>query len=633
MSYHLTMTVIEEENRTPRKSLLIQSYRAIAIILVLLFHLDIVLKYGFLGVDIFFVISGFVITQNVINEIGKKNSFNFWKFLTRRVLRIFPTLAAMSIAIGILSLFTQTALQPLGQQQVTAKTGLGGLVFMDNILIPRLSSGYFGVLAQENSMTHLWSISIEFQFYILFAFAALVLAYSTGFLKRFLVILSIIVFIVSAIFCLSQDNDVVFFSLFARAWEFGIGIGIAFLVIQARRRNLEVKYVSKEMLLFLGISAIFVSQMYLFEYPFKFRLITSIIGIGVLLIASQMSGLSRLGYLLSLPPIVNVGNISYSLYLIHWPFIVMVSPFLQDRALGKLILITSCLVLASASYHYIELRFHYSSHGLRRLLIRTLSLYLVAVLFLIGIGIGAKQNWGKETYGLTNPFVAIEEKCSQVEVGFPNCFIPGPKNAKTLMVVGDSQAAADSDAFISYGRLHGLSTLIISRNGGPLTDARCKQNNCNDALMLAIKQVDPDYLVVANLWNLPDDTVYKEQRITEEFLKPLISWTKQNNVQFILVSPLPVLGAPGKYYSILNSQLIKQELFVPEFIPSQRQVDGIFKKSEYVQSFKLLDPKLSLCKTQLCAAIDDGLALYRDKTHLSRFGAKKLIEQVSKLLG
>ena len=148
-TYHPTMNLKKSSYFQLEKNSSIQVLRSLAIFLVLLFHLKIVLPFGFLGVDIFFVISGFVITQSFLKELSKSGYFDPQRFFIRRTLRILPALAVMIIFSTILSYFLQTSLQPVGGQQVTAKGALGGLFFIDNLLIPRMSSGYFGIQVTE----------------------------------------------------------------------------------------------------------------------------------------------------------------------------------------------------------------------------------------------------------------------------------------------------------------------------------------------------------------------------------------------------------------------------------------------------------------------------------------------------
>jgi peptidoglycan/LPS O-acetylase OafA/YrhL len=150
----------------------IQGLRAIAVAAVLLYHANFFPISGFIGVDIFFVISGFVITSVLLKHQVFESGFNFKYFYTRRLLRLLP-------AIGTVILFTVLSafflLSPMGVQQNTAKTGIGGLLILGNMVISKVSLGYFDLPASSNPLLHVWSLSVEEQFYIFFPFVIFVL--------------------------------------------------------------------------------------------------------------------------------------------------------------------------------------------------------------------------------------------------------------------------------------------------------------------------------------------------------------------------------------------------------------------------------------------------------------------------
>lgn len=122
-------------------------------------------KVGFIGVDIFFVISGFVITTLLIKEFDESGRINLLNFYLRRSLRLLPALGLMVFVSSTLAYFL---LSPLGMQQNSAKTGIGALLISANWIIPKVSRGYFDLPAETNIFLHTWSLSVEEQFYLLF---------------------------------------------------------------------------------------------------------------------------------------------------------------------------------------------------------------------------------------------------------------------------------------------------------------------------------------------------------------------------------------------------------------------------------------------------------------------------------
>lgn len=152
--------VVDPGNRRPD----IQGLRAVAVGLVMLYHAGFPLRGGFIGVDVFFVVSGFVITALLMREYARTGRINFKQFYTRRVRRLLPALAVMTTA----TVLAGWAILPLRSQGVTASTGLAASFFLANAEIMRSTGGYFDATADENALLHTWSLAVEEQFYLVF---------------------------------------------------------------------------------------------------------------------------------------------------------------------------------------------------------------------------------------------------------------------------------------------------------------------------------------------------------------------------------------------------------------------------------------------------------------------------------
>ena len=617
-----------------KKNSSIQVLRAIAILLVLSFHLKVLFPFGFLGVDAFFVISGFVITQLFLIEFRETNIFYPLRFLIRRVLRIVPALAIMIIFSVIMSYFFQTALQPVGGQQVTAKTSLGGLLFMDNYLIPRLSSGYFGSLAQENSMTHLWSISVEFQFYLVMALVFyLVLKLRRNRLEicvSFLLLISCISFYLFV----SLDRDQAFFNLPARVWEFGVGIGLAFIVSKSIPKPFFHHSSLMNLHTGVGIASLVISQLTFFDINTTIRTLLVITGISALLIRSQIVALGKNTRKPIQMFLVRSGDISYSLYLYHWPVIVIIGPYLAESWISKFLLAITSFIFANFSFKYIEGSFKYSPGLQKKKVLTTIALLLTAIVFSGTLGFGAKSNWNAQTFGLSNPFIPFAGNCEPYLTDIPNCFKSDRKSQLKLMVIGDSQAAAYSEGFYKYGRSHGYSTLVLSRNGGPFLDARCLTKLvCNDPMFEEVIRYSPDILVIANLWKLDENRKFDLFQLERELINPLLEYSDRNKTKLVFVKPLPIMRHYDNYYSKFNSSVLRKTIFIPMSISSQYQINNFLDKVKIDSpNIIVLDPKRSLCKSEGCQAISNDRGLYRDKTHLSTYGAVMLVSDFQVLL-
>ena len=140
----------------------VQGLRAVAVLLVIVFHAGLPLPAGFAGVDVFFVISGFVITALILRQLDA-GGFSLVEFYVRRIKRLLPALILMLVVVLALSFLLES---PLGPQQTTAKTGVGAMLLVANMVILRTSGDYFDAAATTNPLLHMWSLSVEEQFYL-----------------------------------------------------------------------------------------------------------------------------------------------------------------------------------------------------------------------------------------------------------------------------------------------------------------------------------------------------------------------------------------------------------------------------------------------------------------------------------
>ena len=232
----------------------IDGLRAIAVISVVLHHLSVnLMPGGYVGVDIFFVISGYLISGIIINEI-KEGKFKFSNFYERRVRRIFPALFAVLISISIFGFFV---FLPSDYNSIL-KGISASIFFISNIFFWReLSDGYFAAMdIGINPVLHMWSLSVEEQFYIFFPIF-LVIFYKTNIKKKYLIILIIFMLAVSFLgseYFLREKRVAVFFLSPFRAWELLAGVLLAFNIFPKLK-----SLILNELIFLAGILAILYS--------------------------------------------------------------------------------------------------------------------------------------------------------------------------------------------------------------------------------------------------------------------------------------------------------------------------------------------------------------------------------------
>jgi peptidoglycan/LPS O-acetylase OafA/YrhL len=349
----------------------IDGLRAIAVLPVVLYHAGIPgFQGGFVGVDVFFVISGYLITSLIAGEIAA-GDFSLLRFYERRIRRIVPALFAMIAACAIVAwmFFMPEEFRFFGRSmRATA-------LFASNIQFAR-ESGYFDLGAQMKPLLHTWSLAVEEQFYIVFPL--LLMTLSRFGRSRTVATLSVLFaasLAASAWGVFQWPTDAFFLSQF-RAWELLLGALLAFKVVPPPSRSFTT-----QMLAALGVGLIAIAVLTFSETtPFPgLAALLPCLGAGLVIHAHAGDGL--VGRALQAPALVFIGLISYSLYLWHWPLVVFTPYFTGHKVSavqGSAIVIGS-IILAAISWHFIEKPFRgHAGHVGRRPLFAGAALALAA---------------------------------------------------------------------------------------------------------------------------------------------------------------------------------------------------------------------------------------------------------------
>jgi peptidoglycan/LPS O-acetylase OafA/YrhL len=336
----------------------IDGLRAIAVLSVFAYHLSPErIKGGFVGVDIFFVISGFLISSIIYNEL-ESSVFSIIDFYVRRVRRIYPALFIVLVAVCVAGWFIllPTHFVSLGKQII------GGSTFSANFIL-WLKSGYFLPEAEKIPLLHLWTLGVEEQFYLIFPWicVAFYRTKSRWTLPLAFLVIAMVSMAINVTFVVSH-RDATFFLPFSRLWELFVGAGLSLSL----HRNLQAPWESHILanwrtgIGFLGLALLVVSMFGIDQsdsFPGWWALLPTI-GAALVIAAGEAAWSNR--YILSCKPAVFVGLISYPLYLWHWPILSFlkiasvpwgfkISPLLK----GAVIVLS--FVLAYLTYCFIEL--------------------------------------------------------------------------------------------------------------------------------------------------------------------------------------------------------------------------------------------------------------------------------------
>jgi peptidoglycan/LPS O-acetylase OafA/YrhL len=405
------MSNINKFNKT------INGTRGLAVLSVLFFHLDFFLfNGGFIGVDIFFVISGYLISRKIIPEIENSNFF-FKEYFIKRFKRILPSyfLVIIFSFLLIIILFIDT------HYEYSLKEILYSLFFLQNFYYWDLS-GYFGLENLYKPLLNTWSLGIEMQFYFFFPLLFILL-------KKKIIILIIISFLLSVVYV---DRNFSYFLLPTRFFEFGIGI-LLFLFNQ--KKNEIQNYFFSEVFYLCGLSLIIISIYYLDAYkPFPgFYALIPCLGTAMIIYSSKNS---KCNFLLDNKLFNFFGNISYSLYLIHWPLIIFYKYFfikINLNFLDQLIIFFFSIFFSYILTFFYEIRF-YKKNLLKPFISfkKILFFYLKFMLIICLLFFSTKYYENQET---KNQLLKIDE---YYEI---NNYTKSENLKKTILIIGNSHGA------------------------------------------------------------------------------------------------------------------------------------------------------------------------------------------------
>ena len=396
----------------------IDGLRAIAIISVLLYHADTVFfdislfRNGYLGVDIFFVISGYLISRLLINQLNNK-SFSLLSFFKRRVKRIVPMLTL----VVVISFPFAWARFLLSDLVIFSQSALSALAFVSNIFFYITETTYDFNSASIKPLLHTWSLGVEEQFYIV-APVFLLILWRTQIRKTFAVSIYLVIILLSISFAdfMGRENaEFNFFLLFSRIWELMIGSLIAYI---------EVNYPTHKhsslsnILSTLGLTSIIGSLLFFpaeITHP-GYNTLIPVLGVGLVIAFASNNNFA--GRLLSLKPFTMIGLISYSAYLWHYPIMI----FFQfgnytNEGYTKLGLLVPTLLLAVISYYYVEepLRRKDKILGLDTLTLLTASTITVVLLLLFTLSDSFRFVWNRFA---PNHLVLVESTLKRTDWNF-----------------------------------------------------------------------------------------------------------------------------------------------------------------------------------------------------------------------
>ncbi len=634
--------------------------RAIAVIPVVLFHADVPgFAGGFVGVDVFFVLSGYLITGILLRDM-KAQEFSYIDFLTRRMRRLFPALFAMLIVSSVTALLI---LLPADAEDFGES--LATTVFYTSNFLFFTESGYFEGAADLKPLLHTWSLAVEEQFYLLFPAVLLAAAKQPN---RTFPVLAITLGLSALISGMQSVHypEAAFYLLPARAWELLVGA----LVASAMFNGYFVSDRLSPALGWCGLLCIALAVVLLEEglrFPWPAALLPCL-GTAALIVAGTTPTLSTTR-LLSLRPLVFVGLISYSLYLWHWPALTFAKIYTGGNITGAMVavLLVCSLVMAVLSWRYIEQPFR-GQTGLmsrRRFVGCCLSVSLLAVA--LGVFLDRSEGWPTrlptEIATKLGENIAVSERRECVSLR-PEaiqqgrvCRIGGEQKP-SFAVWGDSHAAGFMPLLSDIASAHGRSGLSLTAYGcPPLHQTRrtiydpkrpCEGINRATFDLLAANPLVTDVILAArwpahaegrpyrfesgaNMYlAFADKTAHDRESNRQVFsaaLQHTVAELAQAGKRVWIVNGVPEIGmrVPETYYgSMWRGTAMPPTVLKSDMLFRQAAARKAIQLAAITSGATVFDPALELCGSHSCPSVVDGKPYYSDGNHLSGYGVELL---------
>lgn len=584
----------------------IQGLRAIAVISVWLFHLNYnVLPGGFIGVDIFFVISGFLIGSIILHQ-KENNKFSFKSFYISRIKRIVPAYYIFLLIVSIAALFIYL---PLDSGAYRGKL-LHSLVFNSNNFFAKLNN-YFGAASSENPLLHTWTLSIEMQFYLFLPILLFLLNRKKALYISIGLLILLYTYTQYQILILS-NQDLMYFSLLARAPEFMLGVILSLIKWE---NNIKEKWQS--LLSILGLAMIILSAIFIDSGTIFPGIITLIPCGGAVLILMNKRGI--VNKILSNKVPVYIGELSYSIYLWHWGILALMRYKYAEYILTTnqyLFAIVLTLGLSFLSYKFIE--GHFKKYDLKKFIIRFSIVPIAIICFAFSF-----NKLSLKLYGADFP----EELTSPNAMGIDNhnyfkkdVILGDTHSNDTLLLLGNSHALVLKPFLDVVGKSYNFCFRSVTNDSYPTVPGlygsafpnSFEYDKYKDLIEIVNKKIPHSPIIIIG-------TTFKDSRNAQLItsLDSLSNVLLKNNQHIILFSDFPVLKVnpirknrtilkSRSQYTKLEKEYNKPPIEIMELVNSKENIHYL---------------DLSGSEAFSNAPFYNDTIMYYDKDHINKYGS------------
>ncbi len=577
---------------------------------------------GFVGVDIFFVISGYLITGVIAGDLDS-STFTLRHFYLRRVRRIFPALAAMLVVAAIVA---WVCLLP-DEWRFFGKHLFAGAAFVSNLALAR-EGGYFEWAAHFKPLLHLWSLGVEEQFYFVWPLLLALLWKRTRPVRTAMVLAVMVLSFILNLATIGRYPALTFYLPVTRIWELALGSVLAMAGAQrvfARRAAAEFASASGFLLLLVSIALTSGDR----AFPGAWALLPTI-GAALIIAAGPLASVNRL--ILANRALVFIGLISYPLYLWHWPLLSF-ARIVRGGEIGAVTIfacVATSVLLAVLTFHYVERPIRKQASSSLRLLLVCGTLVALA-----GVGLAAKSRRAEPR--LSSP--AIDDLMAATTDwsypfgvnfgrtdGFERSTVKGSER-RVVLFIGDSHV---EQYWPRLQRLaengHGPEMRFVTNGGCPPLPglAVARGDVCRRYLDFALTEAsrpDVDTVVIGAAW-----PTYLEAHRADGGEAPAVARLgneirdlvhRGKRVYLILASPAAPRFDPRRMVSRRDGHIETRDMPVSEFLAVAGSAIREIREAAVRSGAWIIDPLPVLCPGGVCPAVTaNGRAIYRDATHL-----------------
>lgn len=604
----------------------INGLRALAIIAVVIFHFfPLAIPSGFAGVDIFFVLSGFLMTSIIITQL-KNNRFKLIGFYSARANRIIPALFVLCLCLVVLGYFY---LIPFDFKAL-CKHIFSSMGFISNYVYLS-ESGYFDSSSHNKWLLHTWSLSAEWQFYILYPVILSTLFRFTSFITVKNIVITL--FLASLLFSIYQSHynpDSAYFSLLSRAWQMLSGALVFFY-------SAKFKFKNKEFWIAIGL-ALCISSLFIFSSTTIWPGLASFIPIAgtcIILLANKQHH-----YLLSNKVFQNLGNWSYSIYLWHWPIAAFCFKFGFTLWYNLSIGILFSVILGALSYTFVEKRKLLPILTFRELH-RSPPAYMLVFLCFISFYIWFKDGLidrvNPELRQLNNSIASSPYRESCHISSLTNFQVEDAceyfENDVTWAVIGDSHSVEIAYSLATLLKPAGIGLKHFTFSACPPSYQSETTNACsswyNQVSRYLLGNDKIQNIVIAHRYSLANKAHEKMTTSLSRFLEDIAN-VKANIYIYTPVPSLETLinNLIGKAYVLSEDVSTIVAMPITEYRQENKATIEYFQNTSFPKNVHVLQTSRVFCDNINCYATKANNSLYLDDNHPSLFGAELMVELI-----